>query len=95
MSPPHVALVCSGPPQKRGHLWLSKVASVLGPLDSKRCELDELICATAREKDEIHLSARELQSQVDAAHHNLVFAMDSQQRLADLHRLQYELKLHG
>ena len=32
MSPPHVALVCSGPPQKRGHLWLNKVASVLGPL---------------------------------------------------------------
>ena len=31
MSPPHVALVCSGPPQKRGHLWLNKVASVLGP----------------------------------------------------------------
>ena len=27
----HVALVCSGPPQKRGHLWLNKVASVLGP----------------------------------------------------------------
>ena len=27
----HVALVCSGPPQKRGHLWLDKVASVLGP----------------------------------------------------------------
>ena len=62
-------------------------------LDSKRCELDELICATAREKDEIHHSARELQSQVDAAHHNLVFARDSQQRLADLHRLQCELKL--
>ena len=32
MSPPHVALVCSGPPQKRGHMWLNKVASVLGPL---------------------------------------------------------------
>ena len=32
MSPPHVALVCSGPPQKRGHLWLNKVASVLWPL---------------------------------------------------------------
>ena len=32
MSPPHVALVCSGPPQKRGHLWLNKVASVLGPI---------------------------------------------------------------
>ena len=32
MSPPHVALVCSGPPQKRDHLWLNKVASVLGPL---------------------------------------------------------------
>ena len=31
MSPPHVALVCSGPPQKRGHMWLNKVASVLGP----------------------------------------------------------------
>ena len=31
-SPPHVALVCSGPPQKRGHLWLNKVDSVLGPL---------------------------------------------------------------
>ena len=31
MSPPHVALVCLGPPQKRGHLWLNKVASVLGP----------------------------------------------------------------
>ena len=31
MSPPHVALVCSGPPQKRGHLWLNNVASVLGP----------------------------------------------------------------
>ena len=30
----HVALVCSGPPQKRGHLWLNKVASVLGPLKS-------------------------------------------------------------
>ena len=29
----HVALVCSGPPQKRGHMWLNKVASVLGPLD--------------------------------------------------------------
>ena len=26
-SPPHVALVCSGPPQKRGHMWLNKVAS--------------------------------------------------------------------
>ena len=24
----HVALLCSGPPQKRGHLWLNKVASV-------------------------------------------------------------------
>ena len=35
MSPPHVALVCSGPPQKRGHLWLNKVASVLGPLKLK------------------------------------------------------------
>ena len=23
----HVALVCSGPPQKRGHMWLNKVAS--------------------------------------------------------------------
>ena len=34
MSPPHVALVCSGPPQKRGHLWLNKVASVLGPKGS-------------------------------------------------------------
>ena len=33
MSPPHVALMCSGPPQKRDHLWLKKVASVLGPLD--------------------------------------------------------------
>ena len=32
MSPPHLVLVCSGPPQKRGHLWLNKVASVLGPL---------------------------------------------------------------
>ena len=31
MSPPHVALVCSGPPQKRGHLWLDKVATVLRP----------------------------------------------------------------
>ena len=31
MSLPHVALVCSGPPQKRGHMWLNKVASVLGP----------------------------------------------------------------
>ena len=31
LSPPHVVLVCSGPPQKRGHLWLNKVASVLGP----------------------------------------------------------------
>ena len=30
MSPPHVALVCSGPPQ-----WLNKVASVHGPL--QRC----------------------------------------------------------
>ena len=35
MSPPHVALVCSGPPQKRGHLWLNKVASVLRPLDAR------------------------------------------------------------
>ena len=26
----HVALVCSGPPQKRGHLWLNKVACVPG-----------------------------------------------------------------
>ena len=37
MSPPHVALVCSGPPQKRGHMWLSKVASgqyVLPPDDA-------------------------------------------------------------
>ena len=32
----HVALVCSGPPQKRGHLWLNKVASVLGPLELVR-----------------------------------------------------------
>ena len=32
MSPPHVALVCSGPPQKRGHMWLNKVDSVLWPL---------------------------------------------------------------
>ena len=32
MSPPHVALVCSGPPQKCGHIWLNKVAGVLGPL---------------------------------------------------------------
>ena len=31
MSPPHLALVCSGPPQKRGHMWLNKVASELGP----------------------------------------------------------------
>ena len=29
MSVPHVALVCSGPPQKRGHLWVNKVTSVL------------------------------------------------------------------
>ena len=36
MSPPHVGLVCSGPPQKRGHLWLNKVASVLGPLIRSR-----------------------------------------------------------
>ena len=26
MWPPHVALVCLDPPQKRGHLWLNKVA---------------------------------------------------------------------
>ena len=39
MSPPHVALVRSGPPQKRGHLWLNKVASVLGPKDSVHTRL--------------------------------------------------------
>ena len=36
VSPPHVALVCSGPPQKRGHLWLNKVASVLGSATKTR-----------------------------------------------------------
>ena len=41
MSPPHVALVCSSPPQKRGHLWLNKVASVLGQL-LKGCDLYNL-----------------------------------------------------
>ena len=27
----HVTLVCSGPHTMRGHMWLNKVASVLGP----------------------------------------------------------------
>ena len=46
MSPPHVALVCSGPPQKRGHMWLNKVASVLGPLRTGRFRLSQNLSKT-------------------------------------------------
>ena len=39
MSPPHVALVCSGSATMRGHMWLNKVASVLGPFIIVDCKM--------------------------------------------------------
>ena len=53
----HVALVCSGPPQKRGHMWLNKVASVLGSATKTRPHVVEQSgqCARVRHKARPHV----------------------------------------